>query len=75
LYKYFKPEKCNNIYLSKVRVNFLNAHPSVFWLKNKLLGWLKGKIYKNLGCSIVWSEDLNSGQYFGEIKVINPFCL
>lgn len=27
----------------------------------------------NLGCSIVWSEDLNSGQYFGKIKVVNPF--
>ncbi|ABS61566.1 MULTISPECIES: PIN domain-containing protein [Fervidobacterium] len=28
---------------------------------------------KNLGCSILWSEDLNSGQYFGKLKVLNPF--
>ncbi len=27
----------------------------------------------NLRCSVVWSEDLNSGQYFGKIKVVNPF--
>lgn len=29
----------------------------------------------NLGCSVIWSEDLNSGQYFEKIKVVNPFCL
>ena len=27
----------------------------------------------NLGCSVIWSEDLNSGEYFGKIKVVNPF--
>lgn len=27
----------------------------------------------NLGCSVIWSEDLNSGHYFGKIKVVNPF--
>ncbi len=27
----------------------------------------------NLECSIIWSEDLSSGQYFEKIKVINPF--
>lgn len=27
----------------------------------------------NLDCSIIWSEDLNSGQYFDKVKVVNPF--
>ena len=26
-----------------------------------------------LGCSIVWSEDLNDGQNYDGVKVINPF--
>jgi predicted nucleic acid-binding protein len=26
-----------------------------------------------LGCAVVWSEDLNSGQAFGETRVENPF--
>jgi hypothetical protein len=26
-----------------------------------------------LGCKVVWSEDLNSGQLYDEVKVINPF--
>jgi predicted nucleic acid-binding protein len=26
-----------------------------------------------LGCSIVWSEDLNAGQWFGRVHVQNPF--
>ncbi|KUK07927.1 MAG: hypothetical protein XD49_2034 [Caldanaerobacter subterraneus] len=27
----------------------------------------------NLDCEIIWSEDLNSGQYFGKVRVQNPF--
>ncbi|KYO66572.1 hypothetical protein ATZ99_12000 [Thermovenabulum gondwanense] len=27
----------------------------------------------NLECKIIWSEDLNSGQYFDKLKVVNPF--
>jgi len=27
----------------------------------------------NLDCDIIWSEDLNSEQYFDKVKVINPF--
>lgn len=27
----------------------------------------------NLGCNVIWSEDLNSNQYFEKVKVINPF--
>jgi len=27
----------------------------------------------NLNCEIIWSEDLNSGQYFDRVKVVNPF--
>jgi predicted nucleic acid-binding protein len=27
-----------------------------------------------LGCDIVWSEDLNSGQKYGNVTVINPFA-
>ncbi|MDI3481311.1 MAG: hypothetical protein PWQ97_966 [Tepidanaerobacteraceae bacterium] len=27
----------------------------------------------NLNCDIIWSEDLNSGQYYNKTKVINPF--
>jgi predicted nucleic acid-binding protein len=27
----------------------------------------------NLNCDIIWSEDLNSEQYFDKVKVINPF--
>lgn len=27
----------------------------------------------NLDCNIIWSEDLNSGQYFSKVKVQNPF--
>jgi predicted nucleic acid-binding protein len=26
-----------------------------------------------LGCSIVWSEDLNAGQIYGGVRVLNPF--
>ncbi|SMB98301.1 Predicted nucleic acid-binding protein, contains PIN domain [Thermanaeromonas toyohensis ToBE] len=26
-----------------------------------------------LDCRVVWSEDLNPGQYYGEVKVVNPF--
>jgi len=26
-----------------------------------------------LGCKVIWSEDLNSGQYYGKIRVVNPF--
>lgn len=26
-----------------------------------------------LGCKVLWSEDLNPGQYYGEVKVVNPF--
>lgn len=26
-----------------------------------------------LGCTTLWSEDLNDGQQFGEVKVRNPF--
>lgn len=25
-----------------------------------------------LGCAIVWSEDLNAGQNYGEVQVVNP---
>lgn len=25
------------------------------------------------GCSVLWSEDLNAGQVYGETKVVNPF--
>lgn len=28
---------------------------------------------KKLNCEIIWSEDLNSGQVFDGIKVMNPF--
>lgn len=27
----------------------------------------------NLNCDIIWSDDLNSEQYFDKVKVINPF--
>jgi predicted nucleic acid-binding protein len=26
-----------------------------------------------LGCTVVWSEDLNAGQVFGSVRVVNPF--
>lgn len=26
-----------------------------------------------LGCDIVWSEDLNAGQKYGDVTVLNPF--
>ena len=26
-----------------------------------------------LGCALVWSEDLNSGQLYGDVEVRNPF--
>ncbi|AEG16700.1 hypothetical protein Desku_3210 [Desulfofundulus kuznetsovii DSM 6115] len=26
-----------------------------------------------LDCRVIWSEDLNPGQYYGEAKVVNPF--
>lgn len=26
-----------------------------------------------LGSKVIWSEDLNPGQYYGEVKVVNPF--
>lgn len=25
------------------------------------------------GCSVIWTEDLNSGQVYGNVKVYNPF--
>lgn len=28
---------------------------------------------EQLRCDIVWSEDLNSGQKYGNVTVINPF--
>lgn len=27
-----------------------------------------------LGCEIVWSEDLNAGQIYGGVQVVNPFA-
>lgn len=27
-----------------------------------------------LGCETVWSEDLNPGQLYGEVQVVNPFA-
>ncbi|MCS5695349.1 PIN domain-containing protein [Desulfofundulus thermocisternus] len=27
-----------------------------------------------LGCKVIWSEDMNPGQYYVEVKVINPFA-
>lgn len=29
----------------------------------------------DIGCSVVYSEDLNSGQMIEGVKVINPFCV
>lgn len=26
-----------------------------------------------LGCAVVWSEDLNAGQFFGSVQVMTPF--
>lgn len=26
-----------------------------------------------LGCGIIYSEDLSDGQYYGDVKVVNPF--
>ncbi|KUK09992.1 MAG: hypothetical protein XD50_1736 [Clostridia bacterium 41_269] len=26
-----------------------------------------------LGCKVIWSEDLTPGQYYGEVRVVNPF--
>lgn len=26
-----------------------------------------------LGCRTVWSEDMSSGQHYGEVQVVNPF--
>lgn len=26
-----------------------------------------------LGCSVLWSEDLNAGQVYAEVKVVDPF--
>ena len=26
-----------------------------------------------LGCRIIWSEDLNSGQQYGSVRLLNPF--
>ena len=26
-----------------------------------------------MGCTVVWSEDLNSGQTYGDVRVMNPF--
>jgi len=28
---------------------------------------------EKLGCSTLWTEDLNHGQTFGQVKVLNPF--
>jgi predicted nucleic acid-binding protein len=28
---------------------------------------------QQLGCSILWSEDLSEGQAYGDLKVLNPF--
>ncbi len=25
------------------------------------------------GCSVIWSEDLSSGQWFGRLRILNPF--
>ena len=30
---------------------------------------------KKAGCSVVYTEDLNDGQKYGTIKVVNPFAL
>lgn len=28
---------------------------------------------QNLGCKIIWTEDLNNKQYYGETQALNPF--
>jgi predicted nucleic acid-binding protein len=28
-----------------------------------------------LDCRILWSEDLNSGQYYEQLQVVNPFAM
>ncbi len=30
---------------------------------------------RQLGCIVVWSEDLNPGQYYHDVRVLNPFGL
>jgi len=30
---------------------------------------------KKLGCAILWTEDLNTGQCYEGVKVLNPFTL
>ncbi len=27
-----------------------------------------------LGCQTLWSEDLNAGQFYGDVQVVNPFA-
>ncbi|AYO31588.1 PIN domain-containing protein [Biomaibacter acetigenes] len=43
--------------------------------RNKLSFWDSLIICsaKKLNCDVIWSEDLNHGQYYEEIVVINPF--
>jgi predicted nucleic acid-binding protein len=43
--------------------------------RNKLSFWDSLIICsaKKLNCDVIWSEDLNDGQYYEEIVVINPF--
>lgn len=31
------------------------------------------KIRRQLGCCILWSEDLNDDQEYGDLRVLNPF--
>jgi len=70
-------------YLARVFRPLLKVHSSLALYEEALrlhsankLQWFDALIVcaaREAGCSILYSEDLQHGQKFGEVKVVNPF--
>jgi len=58
-------------------ITYTLVHQAIKTSKLYQIGYFDAAIIdaaRQLGCSVVYSEDLNHGQDYGGIKVVNPFA-
>ncbi|MDF1738589.1 MAG: PIN domain-containing protein [Verrucomicrobiales bacterium] len=63
------PVQSNDLPLFREAVAIQKRFQTSFWDANILAA------AKRLGCGVVYSEDLNAGQDFGGVSVVNPFTV
>lgn len=61
------PVQANDLELFRDAVSLQKRFQTSFWDANILAAANK------LGCRVVYSEDLNDGQDYGGVRVVNPF--